>query len=796
MTSLHISFLIYTLMFFSLSSAMEPDSTLIAWYNLDGQGNDQSAYNNHGTMFNLISSQDRFGNQDGALEFNGSTGYISIPSSTSLESPDSTITMSAWIYMYGWSKTGSAFNPVLMKSSEGGNAFQYRLSIGPGSLGVNFNNWNTGIGANYDFDFFTWYMVSVTYDADSLRYYVNGNLIQTSGFKVKMTVDNRPLEIGRDVPGITEHFNGRIDDVRIYNRALTGQEITLLYDNYHQQTQIFIPLDAFPDSGNTSGALASIWGDYNSDTHPDLFLVTGGDSNLLFTQTGGGQFTRDTSSSIILNSVNSRSAAWADYDNDGNQDLVIIRFNQPNILYHNNGNETFTEETDSPISELSRSSTDATWGDYDGDSNLDLIIANRDEANELFHNNGDGTFARIDTGIIVTSNRSSITPTWIDIDDDGDLDLHITNTFANHNFLYINHGDGFFTRNDTSVISTDGKHGSSPSWGDYDNDGDLDLFVSNTNTEPGENNHLFRNDGHGDFTQLTNVPMANDRGVSAGSSWGDIDNDGDIDLVVANGEFIGPRKNFIYLNKGGGEFERLTGEPAVEDLGQTDGISLVDWDEDGALELFITNRDRNSAAYDNTSSGNWLMMNLIGFASNRSAIGTIIRAKANISGQDVWQMRMLSSNAGRRSANGLIQHFGLGDAAIIDTVTLEWPSGLIEIYTNLEANQILTLTEGEATAIKDQNDAQNLPGSYRLYQNYPNPFNPETVISWQLAVSNHVELSVYNLLGEKLATLISGKINPGYHTFKFDGKNLASGIYYYQLVAGDYREVKKMILLR
>ncbi len=266
---------------FSLSAAQDVDSTLIGWYTLNGEATDQSAYINDGAMFNLISSPDRFGNQSGALEFNGSSGYVSIPSSASLESPDSTITMSAWVYMYGWSKTGSPFNPVLMKSAEGSNAFQYRLSTGNHGVGVHFNNWNTGFDTAYNFEFFNWYMVSVTYDADSLRYYVNGDMIQTIGFEVKMTVDSRPLEIGRDVPGITEHFNGRIDDVRIYNRALSPEEIALLYDDYHQQTQLFVPLDAFPDSGASNG-YATIWGDFNADMHPDLYLVTGNDSNRIF----------------------------------------------------------------------------------------------------------------------------------------------------------------------------------------------------------------------------------------------------------------------------------------------------------------------------------------------------------------------------------------------------------------------------------------------------------------------------------------------------------------------------------
>ncbi len=154
---------------------------------------------------------------------------------------------------------------------------------------------------------------------------------------------------------------------------------------------------------------------------------------------------------------------------------------------------------------------------------------------------------------------------------------------------------------------------------------------------------------------------------------------------------------------------------------------MIDWDNDGALEMFVAHRYRNSSAYDNNTTGNWSKLNLIGTTSNRSAIRTIIRAKANIAGQDIQQMRLVASNAGRRSTNGLIQHFGLGDATRIDTLTLQWPSGLVEIYTEVEVNQLPTLTEGEAADIGDNEFAQTGPESYNLYQNYPNPFNPETI---------------------------------------------------------------------
>ena len=105
-------------------------------------------------------------------------------------------------------------------------------------------------------------------------------------------------------------------------------------------------------------------------------------------------------------------------------------------------------------------------------------------------------------------------------------------------------------------------------------------------------------------------------------------------------------------------------------------------------------------------------------------------------------------------------------------------------------------TEGEATAIGDDNFSLHEPGTYTLYQNYPNPFNPETIISWQLSVGSQVELNVYNVLGKKVATLISKHMNPGKYSYRFDGRHLANGIYYYHISAGGFERVKKMILLR
>jgi len=248
------------------------DTTLVAYYSFNGDVLDASGNENHGTPYNLISTQDRYGYQDAAYEFTGNSSYTSIANTESLQSPDSQITMMAWINMYGWSKVGDSFNPVLMKSSSSGNAFQYRMCITPNGIGVSFNNWNTGATAEFDFKFFRWYFVAATFKADTLRYYLDGHCIGTIPFDVDMVQDTRPLEIGRDVPGIIEYFNGKIDEVRIYNRALMKNEINQFYDNYHPD-DIFIRINNIADTLSLNKNRGLSWGDYDNDNDLDLYIT-------------------------------------------------------------------------------------------------------------------------------------------------------------------------------------------------------------------------------------------------------------------------------------------------------------------------------------------------------------------------------------------------------------------------------------------------------------------------------------------------------------------------------------------
>jgi hypothetical protein len=203
---------------------------LIARYPLDGDATDISGYGNNGSFVGpVVAAADRFGNPSGACAFNGSNTYITIPNSASLSSPTTACTQAGWVYLYGVSAVGSGFNPLLMKSTTGENAFMYRMITNPDYFGAAFNNWNTATSAGQVTPLNTWHHFVTVFNGATLKFYYDGSLVSTQAMVMTITPDARPLTIGADVPGVLEIFNGRIDDVRIYNRALTDADVVQLW---------------------------------------------------------------------------------------------------------------------------------------------------------------------------------------------------------------------------------------------------------------------------------------------------------------------------------------------------------------------------------------------------------------------------------------------------------------------------------------------------------------------------------------------------------------------------------------
>jgi hypothetical protein len=233
----------------------------------------------------------------------------------------------------------------------------------------------------------------------------------------------------------------------------------------------------------------------------------------------------------------------------------------------------------------------------------------------------------------------------------------------------------------------------SAAWGDYDNDGFQDLVVVNSDSE----NSLYHNNGDGTFTQVTAGSIAEDAGSWLGCAWGDYDNDGYLDLFV--GGHPGP--SALYHNNGDGTFTKIQSGPIVEDDGLTGGCAWGDYDNDGFLDLIVTKWwldfdagiPGQNLLYHNLGNSNaWLKVRCVGTASNRSAIGAKVRARATIDNKTFWQMREITPGDGF-NGNSLEAHFGLGNAAVVDTLSIEWPSGAVQVITNVPARQTLTVIE-------------------------------------------------------------------------------------------------------
>ena len=531
----------------------------------------------------------------------------------------------------------------------------------------------------------------------------------------------------------------------------------------------------------------SAWGDINGDNFLDVFVPDAfvARSNLLFMNNGDGTFTQVTAGPVVTDVSRSSGCGFGDFDNDGDLDLFVPNWEgMDNHLYLNNGGGTFTKVTSGDIV------TDGGWSfgcsvvDYDGDGNLDVYVDNGaftavGEDNFLYRGNGDGTFTKVMSGDPVSDGEHSLGSSWCDYDGDGDQDLFTANSdpfngVPLHNFLYVNNGDGTLTRLSGGIVSTDLQISIGGSWGDYDNDGDFDLFVANWY---GEDNQLYRNEGGGTFSRVTSGSVVSDGGNSVSGAWGDYDNDGWLDLYVTNDW---NEDNFLYHNLGDGTFERITQGDIVSDGGRSNGAVWGDYDNDGWLDMFVPNGqdppESNFLYRNNGLSGNsWVDIRFAGTASNSSAIGTRVSAKAAVAGQPSWQYREVSGHQGFNAQESFNVEFGLGAAAVIDSLVVEWPSGSVEVYTGIDADLFYLCVEGQGLSIVTSapgGPGEMPPASTGIAGVFPNPIVTTATVRFDVAgPAGLVSLAVYDVRGRRLCTLLDSTLEPGRYAVAWDGRD-------------------------
>jgi len=481
---------------------------------------------------------------------------------------------------------------------------------------------------------------------------------------------------------------------------------------------------ATSDPAQMGGGLAAA--DFDRDGDIDLYLVAGdGDPNALLRNDGNNQFT-EIAATLGLDAMHLGSGpAFADIDGDGDLDLFVGAVEGDPVYLFRNDNGLFTDITQlSGLSVHADNTISGTFADYDLDGDLDLFLTHwgnepQPDTESLWQNNGDGTFASasVQSGIaaqIIGPDDGlsgffdySFAAIFSDIDNDHDPDLLLSSDFRTSK-VFRNNGDGtFLDISDRDVIVD--RNGMGNAAGDYDNDGDMDWFVSSIKqsadlVDPNIGNRLYRNLGDGSFEDVTEAAGVADGGWGWGSCMEDFDNDGDLDIFHVNGwQQVDPRNaggpndyTFdqvrYFESQGDGTFVEAASEAGLIETGQGRGLACFDADRDGDLDIVITNQDnvKSTVFYRNelAQSHHYLTVKLSGSGLNTAGIGSRIQ----VTGGGLTQIREIRCGNNFASQSPAEAHFGLGAVQSVDVI-VTWPDGSQTNVPGVAADQFLEINQ-------------------------------------------------------------------------------------------------------
>ena len=465
------------------------------------------------------------------------------------------------------------------------------------------------------------------------------------------------------------------------------------------------------------------WIDFDHDNWPDLFVS----QRFLFRNTRDGNF-------VQLPDVNGAAAgqiaagsSWGDLDNDGHPDCITASVTSG--VHRNNGDGTFTL-TSSVLPDFSNySAWDCALADADNNGRLDLAYVHAAGGFHptgpfpcrLYLQNTDGAYTKT-TGYEFTDTFAPYTiPTWSDYDLDGDMDLFIGSGPAqiapqpdfNYRNLLKETGSFALERLESFPFKIP-QDGQTYNFIDYDNDGDLDICLTNYSQAP---TRFYLNKDTGYVTLAT--PFTTTVGHLA-NCWGDVDNDGDLDVLISTD--VDPNAR-LYRNQGNGTFAGAQIAGTAEN--KICGIVMADYDNDGDLDFYTNGATTGRALFRNdnlATNRHWVQFTLEGVQSNRSAIGALLRLKT----ANGWQIREVSAHNSFQGQNDLRQHFGLDDATTVDSLVVRWPSGTVQTFTNLANNNFYKITENQGIDIIV---AAQEPSGSPVFKISPNPLSHEFTIN-------------------------------------------------------------------
>ena len=487
--------------------------------------------------------------------------------------------------------------------------------------------------------------------------------------------------------------------------------------------------------------------DFDNDGDLDIYLVNsltvdlvktkGKTKSELYRNDGGGKFTEVAVKAGVSDIGWGMGAATGDFNNDGFEDLYVTCLG-PDRLLKNNGNGTFTDVTAKAGVSDPRWSTGASFVDYDHDGDLDLFVANyvdfdinnlpefgkgqtctyksipvqcgprglKGAGDSLFRNNGNGTFTDVtkQAGVADVDGFYGLGVMTSDFDEDGRVDIFVAND-STPNFHYRNNGDGTFKEIGFTAGTAVNENGSEQGCmgvtaGDYDHDGKMDLFVTNF---ADEYNTLYHNDGPNSFTDVSyaaKVAAVSLPHVGWGTKFFDFDNDGWVDIFVANGHVYPQLPSYrqprlLYRNNRDGTFTEVAAEfgNVLTELRASRGVAFGDIDNDGDVDLIVADLDgppqllRN----DNGNANNSILIKTVGGKSNRSGIG----ARVKVVSGDLTQVDEVRSGDSYISQSDQRLHFGLHKQTKIDLIEVRWPSGHVDRIAGVGVNRVITIKEGQ-----------------------------------------------------------------------------------------------------